>query len=155
MATPERLMPRLDRIDPIANARRKFGREGLFEFAKSAVKLCLVSGLLGWFLAQQGNVKGFSRAIFSGLPTCELARVIRDQVLPHTDLHGLYHVAAQPISKYDLLEIVNREYGKGLKIEPDDHLKIDRSLNASRFREATGYVAPAWPDLIAQMREFR
>jgi len=112
-------------------------------------------GLIGWFLAQQGNVKGFSRAIFSGLPTCELARVIRDQVLPHTDLHGLYHVAAQPISKYDLLEIVNREYGKGLKIEPDDHLKIDRSLNASRFWEATGYVAPAWPDLIAQMREFR
>ncbi len=112
-------------------------------------------GLIGWFLAQQGNVKGFTHAIFSGLPTCELARVIRDQVLPHKDLHGLYHVAAQPISKYELLEIVNREYGKGLKIEPDGNLKIDRSLNASRFREVTGYVAPAWPDLIAQMREFR
>jgi len=112
-------------------------------------------GLIGWFLAQQVNVKGFTRAIFSGLPTCELARVIRDQVLPRTDLHGLYHVAGQPISKYDLLEIVNREYEKGLKIEPDDHLIIDRSLNASRFREATGYVAPAWPDLVAQMREFR
>lgn len=112
-------------------------------------------GLIGWFLAQQGPVKGFTRAIFSGLPTCELARVIRDQVLPHTDLRGLYHVATQPISKYDLLEIVNREYGKGLKIEPDDNLKIDRSLNASRFREATGYVATTWTDLIAQMREFR
>lgn len=111
--------------------------------------------LIGWFLAQQGNVKGFTHAIFSGLPTCELARVIRDKVLPRTDLHGLYHVAAQPISKYDLLEIVNREYGKGLKIEPDCNLKIDRSLNASRFREVTGYVAPAWPDLIAQMRQFR
>lgn len=112
-------------------------------------------GLIGWFLAQQGNVKGFTHAIFSGLPTCELARVIRDQVLPHKDLHGLYHVAAQPISKYDLLEIANREYGKGLKIEPDGNLKIDRSLNASRFREVTGYIAPTWPDLIAQMREFR
>lgn len=111
--------------------------------------------LIGWFLAQQGNVKGFTHAIFSGLPTCELARVIRDKVLPRTDLHGLYHVAAQPISKYDLLEIVNLEYGKGLKIEPDCNLKIDRSLNASRFREVTGYVAPAWPDLIAQMRQFR
>ncbi len=112
-------------------------------------------GLIGWFLAQRGCVKGYTKAIFSGLPTCELARVIRDLVLPHTDLHGLYHVAAQPISKYDLLEMVNREYDNGLKIEPDDHLKIDRSLNASRFREATGYVPPAWPELIAQMREFR
>ncbi|MEK9775740.1 MAG: SDR family oxidoreductase [Quisquiliibacterium sp.] len=111
--------------------------------------------LIGWFLAQQGNVKGFTQAIFSGLPACEFARVICDKVLPRTDLHGLYHVAAQPISKYDLLAIVNREYGKGLKIEPDCSLKIDRSLNASRFREATGYVAPAWPDLIAQMRQFR
>lgn len=112
-------------------------------------------GLIGWFLAQQGTVKGFTRAIFSGLPSCELARVIRDQILPHTDLHGIYHVAAQPISKFDLLEIVNRAYGKGLKIEPDDYLKIDRSLNASRFLAATGYVAPAWPDLISQMHEFR
>jgi dTDP-4-dehydrorhamnose reductase len=112
-------------------------------------------GLIGWFLAQQGNVKGYTRAIFSGLPTCELARVIRDLVLPHAELHGVYHVAAHPISKYDLLHMVNREYDKGLKIEPDDHLNIDRSLNASRFQEATGYVAPAWSDLIAQMREFR
>jgi dTDP-4-dehydrorhamnose reductase len=117
-------------------------------------ELSSAHGLVGWFLAQQGNVKGYTRAIFSGLPTGELARIIRDLVLPRADLHGLYHVAAQPISKYDLLEMVNQEYDKGLKIEPDDHLKIDRSLNASRFREATGYVAPAWPDLIAQMREF-
>jgi dTDP-4-dehydrorhamnose reductase len=112
-------------------------------------------GLIGWFLAQQGNVKGYTRAIFSGLPTCELARVIRDLVLPHAGLHGLYHVASHPISKYDLLHMVNHEYEKGLKIEPDDHLKIDRSLNASRFLEATGYIAPDWPYLIAQMREFR
>lgn len=112
-------------------------------------------GLIGWFLSQQGFVKGYTEAIFSGLPTCELVRVVRDFVIPNTQLHGLYHVAAEPISKYDLLQIVNREYGKNLQIEPDDQVKINRSLDASRFREATGYVAPAWPDLIAKMREFR
>ncbi len=112
-------------------------------------------GLVGWFLSQQGRVKGYTEAIFSGLPTCELARVVRDFVIPNTGIHGLYHVAAEPISKHDLLQIVNREYGKNLKIEPDDQVKINRSLDASRFREATGYVASAWPDLIAQMREFR
>lgn len=112
-------------------------------------------GLIDWFLSQQARVKGYTEAVFSGLPTCELARVVRDFVIPHASLRGVYHVAAEPISKHDLLQIVNREYGKNLQFEPDDQVKINRSLDASRFREATGYVAPAWPDLIAQMREFR
>ena len=112
-------------------------------------------GLIDWFLSQQARVKGYTKAVFSGLPTCELARVVRDFVIPHASLRGVYHVAAEPISKHDLLQIVNREYGKNLQIEPDDQVKINRSLDASRFREATGYVASAWPDLIAQMREFR
>lgn len=111
-------------------------------------------GLIAWFLAQQGSVKGYTHAIFSGLPTCELARVIRDFVIPRPDLHGLYHVAAEPISKCELLQLVNQAYGKGLQIVPDGLLKIDRSLNGSRFREGTGYVAPSWPQLVAEMRAF-
>jgi len=112
-------------------------------------------GLVGWFLSQQERIRGYTEAIFSGLPTCELARVVRDFVIPNTGLQGLYHVAAEPISKHDFLKIVNREYGKNLQIEPDDKVKINRSLDASRFREATGYVSPTWPDLIAQMRKFQ
>lgn len=112
-------------------------------------------GLIDWFLSQQARVKGYTEAVFSGLPTCELARVVRDFVIPLASLSGVYHVAAEPISKHDLLKIVNREYGKNLQIDPNDQVKINRSLDASLFREATGYVAPAWPDLIAQMREFR
>lgn len=111
--------------------------------------------LIGWFLSQQGSVKGYTRAIFSGLPTCELARVIRDIVLGRPDMSGLYHVAAAPISKYELLKLVNKEYGKGLEIVADDGLMIDRSLNAGHFREATGYVAPPWPQLVALMRSFQ
>ncbi|MFO7712892.1 dTDP-4-dehydrorhamnose reductase family protein, partial [Desulfosarcina sp.] len=57
-------------------------------------------GLLGWFLAQQGRIKGYTRAVFSGLPTVELARVVRDVVLPRPELSGLYHVAGAPIAKY-------------------------------------------------------
>lgn len=112
-------------------------------------------GLIGWFLAQEGSIKGYSKAIFSGLPACELARVIGDFVIPRPDLDGLYHVAAEPISKYELLKLVNREYGKGLRIEPDEQLKINRSLNAGRFQQATGYQAPPWPQLISQMRAFQ
>ncbi|MGE8189447.1 dTDP-4-dehydrorhamnose reductase family protein [Pseudomonas sp. NPDC086278] len=110
--------------------------------------------LVGWFLAQQGSVQGFTGAIFSGLPTMELARVINEYVLPRPDLHGLYHVATQPINKYDLLKLVAKTYGKDTEIVPSDRLTIDRSLNADRFREATGYVAPEWPVLVQNMHDF-
>jgi dTDP-4-dehydrorhamnose reductase len=112
-------------------------------------------GLIGWFLSQQGLVKGYTKAIFSGLTTYELSHIIRDYIIVNNDLCGLYHLAAEPISKHDLLHIVNREYGKALQIEPDETVRINRSLDASRFSKVTGYVAPTWPHLIAQMREFQ
>ena len=113
------------------------------------------NGLVGWFLGQNGTVKGFRRAIFSGLPTCELGRVIRDEVIPRVDLHGVYHVASEPISKYELLNLIKQIYGKDIEIVPDDCLILDRSLNADRFREATNYVPPDWASLISQMKAFQ
>lgn len=111
-------------------------------------------GLLGWVLSQRGSVKGFTRAIFSGLPTFELARVMRDFVLPSPDIRGVYHVAADPISKHDLLSLIVRFYDLPIEIEPDEALAIDRSLDATRFRALTGYVAPAWPELVRAMHDF-
>lgn len=109
------------------------------------------SSLVDWFLSQEGTVKGYSQAFFSGLPTVELARVIMEFVIPQPTLHGLYHVSAQPIDKLTLLQYVAKTYQKDIHIVPDDHLKIDRSLDSSRFRTATGYVPPAWTDLIQTM----
>lgn len=118
-------------------------------------ELATTHGLIGWFLSQEGRVKGYARAIFSGLPTVELSRVVRDFVLPRSDLFGLYHVAAEPISKLSLLRLVANIYGKSIEIIPDEAVAIDRSLNAERFREATGYVTPPWPELIRLMFEFK
>jgi dTDP-4-dehydrorhamnose reductase len=111
--------------------------------------------LIEWFLAQEGSTRGFTRALFSGLPTVELARVVRDHVLEQRDLAGLYHVSAEPISKYDLLQLVADVYGKRINIEPDDGLVIDRSLDSTRFRNATGCVVPSWPELIRRMHQWR
>ena len=110
--------------------------------------------LIGWFLAQEQNVKGFRRAIFSGLPTVEIARVIRDYVIPNSQLRGLYHVSSKPINKYDLLKLVAHAYGKKIQIELDDQFVIDRSLDSSRFRDLTGYAPPSWPDLVSAMQQF-
>ena len=112
-------------------------------------------GLVDWFLSQQDRCNGYTRAIFSGLPTVALAGVVRDVVLPHPELSGVYHVAAQAISKFDLLALIADVYGKKIEIVASDRLVIDRSLNAQRFNEATGYVPPSWPELIALMNSYK
>lgn len=109
--------------------------------------------LVDWFLSQQGEVRGFTKAIFSGLPTVELALVMKDFVVPHPELSGLYHVAAEPIDKLRLLSLVASQYGKQIGIRPDDALVINRSLDGSRFAQETGYVAPEWPELVRRMHE--
>jgi dTDP-4-dehydrorhamnose reductase len=109
-------------------------------------------GLIEWFLAQEKQCRCFPRAVFSGLPTVTLAQIIRDIVIPRQDLSGIYHVAARPISKYDMLRLVAGAYGKTIELIRDESVVIDRSLNADRFRAATGYVPPEWPELIRMMR---
>jgi dTDP-4-dehydrorhamnose reductase len=112
------------------------------------------SALIDWFLSQTGSIKGFRKAIYSGVPTVELARIMKDFVLPNRELRGVYHVAAAPIAKFDLLTLVAKIYGKSIEIVPYDQFQIDRSLDAERFRKATGYVAPEWPALIQTMHQF-
>lgn len=107
-------------------------------------------GLLEWFLAQN-QCKGFRHAIFSGLPSVEFARVVRDIVIPNQSLSGLYHVGANPIDKLSLLQIVARIYQKDISIVIDETFRINRSLNTDKFSIATGYRAPAWPELIEAM----
>lgn len=112
------------------------------------------NGLVEWFLAQEGQVRGFTKAVFSGLSTLELSRVIRDRVLPRPELRGLYHVSVEPIAKHDLLRLVADIWSKDIEIVPDDRLRIDRSLDSSRFRAATGYTPPSWPEMVAAMKAF-
>jgi dTDP-4-dehydrorhamnose reductase len=108
-------------------------------------------GLLEWFLSQQGQCRCYTRAIFSGFPTIVLADLVRDVVIPRPDLHGVYHLASRPISKFDLLRMVAERYGKNIELIPDDRENPDRTLVAARFEKATGYVAPDWPTLVDLM----
>lgn len=112
-------------------------------------------GLLEWFLSQAGQCRGFNRAIFSGLPNTVFAEVVRDYVIPRPDISGLYHVGASPISKCELLKLIGTAYGQSVHIVPDNEFVIDRSLNSERFYIETGYLAPAWPELIQLMHSQR
>lgn len=111
------------------------------------------NGLVEWFLGQHGKVRGFTNAIFSGLTTDELARVLARQVLPRPELRGVWHVSAEPISKFDLLQVIKAAYRLDTEIEPDPTVAINRALDSMRFRQATGYAPPSWPEMIARMRD--
>jgi dTDP-4-dehydrorhamnose reductase len=108
-------------------------------------------GLIEWFLSQTQKVRGFRKAIYTGFPTIELARIIRDYILPNPALSGVYHVSSGPISKYDLLRLVAERYGKEIEIEPYDDFMQDRSLDSTIFREITGYQPPSWDKLVEMM----
>jgi dTDP-4-dehydrorhamnose reductase len=112
------------------------------------------NGLLAWFLSQRSAVRGYTQAVFSGLPTVELARVIHEHVIPNPQLHGVYHVSAEPINKYELLKLIAGVYGRDIEIAPDADPVIDRSLDSTRFRAATGYRPPDWPELVRRMHQF-
>lgn len=107
------------------------------------------SGLLEWFLSQRGGtVKGFKTAIFSGVTTHVLSQVIGDVIEAHRGLSGLYHVAAAPVNKLDLLRLLDVAFRTGTTIVPADDVRIDRSLNGARFQAATGWSAPEWPAMV-------
>lgn len=110
------------------------------------------NGLIEWFLSAPGPVKGFRRAVFSGLPTVVLAEIIRDLVIPDIGLRGLYHLSGDPINKYDLLLQTASTYNLDKVIEPQEEPRIDRSLDSERFRTATGYRPEPWPDMLEKMR---
>lgn len=110
-------------------------------------------GLIDWFLSQEGKMRGFTQAIYTGFPTVEMARIIAEYVIPNEDLSGLYQVSSSPISKYELLRLVADQYNKRIEIEPYAEFSCDRSLDSSRFRAATGYRPPSWEELVTLMHD--
>ncbi len=109
-------------------------------------------GLFEWFFSHRGEiVPGFTRARFSGLTTAELSRVVADIIQHRPDLRGVWHVAGDPINKFDLLTIVNDAFGLGSTLRPDESFVCDRTLDASRFMNATGYRPPSWAAMVAEM----
>lgn len=107
--------------------------------------------LVDWFLNQQKQVNGFSKAIFSGLPTCYVAKLLSEKILPKRELSGLYHLSVNPIDKLSLLELISETYRFDIEINKSEDLVIDRSLDSSCLRHEIGNNVPSWNELIQQM----
>lgn len=108
--------------------------------------------LVDWFLSNRdGKVNGFTRAIYSGFPTLVFAHIIRDLIIKHPELNGLYNVSSEPINKFDLLNLIEREYKANVTITPCEELEIDRSLDSTKFRSETGFQPLSWPEMVRLM----
>jgi dTDP-4-dehydrorhamnose reductase len=107
------------------------------------------ASLLEWFLRNPSTtVSGYTRSIYSGVTTNELSRIVGDIISRKPELSGVFQVASEPISKYELLLKIRKAFARTTEIVPDDREKIDRSMSGAKFHDATGYTAPGWDDLV-------
>jgi dTDP-4-dehydrorhamnose reductase len=113
------------------------------------------ASLLEWFASQRGKtIKGFNKAIYSGVSTSVLANLTGNLLSMFPDLSGIYHVSSNLITKYDLLVKLRDKLGwSDIAIEPDDSVIIDRSLNSACFNEVTGWQAPSWDEMINDLAQ--
>jgi dTDP-4-dehydrorhamnose reductase len=149
--------------EDVANAEDLYGRTKFLGEVTGENCLTLRTSIIGreletlhslveWFLSNRGGkVRGFTKAIYTGFPTIVMANIIADVIENHENLSGLYHVASEPINKYDLLLLLRDAYKVDIEIEPFDDFVLDRSLNANKFNEATGFKPQPWTDLINEM----
>jgi len=109
-------------------------------------------GLFNWFMKQNRTIKGYTRAMWTGLTTLELAKTMEQAAKKRAS--GLYNmVYSEPISKYDLLKLFNKYMRNDeLNIEPFDGFVADKSLKRTRFE--FDYVVPDYETMVSEMAEW-
>ncbi len=110
--------------------------------------------LVDWFLSRRGqDATGFSRALYTGLPTVVMAELVARALGEWRGLDGVWQATSAAISKFDLLALINAEYGLGVRLARDDGFHCDRRLDGAAFTARTGWRAPEWPDMVRLMHE--
>lgn len=118
------------------------------------LELARKSSLIEWFLAQTGDIHGYRRAVYSGLTTLEMARVIDHILCNCPTLSGVWHVASSPITKYDILSILIKLLDiNDVNLVPYDDFVANRSLKAERFQHETGYTPPSWGTMLEELAQ--
>ena len=110
------------------------------------------NSLVEWFLSYRGEtVNGYSNVIYSGLPTTEISKIIHEKIIPNVNLKGIINISSNPISKFELLKKIKKYYNKKVKINIDNSIISNRSLDSNLFNNKTGYLAPDWDVLVKEM----
>ncbi len=107
--------------------------------------------LFHWFMMQEGTINGFTKAIWSGVSTLELAKVVKLAI--ENDITGLYHVANnKSINKYKLLKLFKKYTKKDIEILPIDGRVVDKSFIDTR--KELKYTIPSYENMVKDMIDF-
>ncbi len=108
------------------------------------------NGLFNWFMNQEGEIKGYRRAIWNGITTFELARSI--EAAMETQVTGLYHLVPDGnISKYELLLAMKRVFKKDrIEVAPVDEPVSDKTL--INTRKDLPAIDPDYEAMLEQMK---
>ncbi len=108
------------------------------------------SELLDWFLHQRGqSIGGFSKALYTGISTLEMSRIVGDIIEHHSGLAGLYQLSMpQAIDKYSLICLFRDAFGMDVEIAPNDSVEVKANLIGDKLREAIGYELPSWEEMV-------
>jgi len=106
--------------------------------------------LFHWFMNQQGDISGFTKAIWSGVTTIELSKAVKWSI--DNDITGLYHVTNNTsISKYELLKLFQKYTKKDISIKPVDGKNVDKSFIDTRL--LMNYKIPSYDQMIKNMAD--
>ena len=127
--------------------------EGCITLRTSMIGLELANrlSLVEWALAQQGQISGYRHVLYSGLTTMELTRAIDEILVRHSGIHGIWHLASEPISKYDLLDGLFRRIGRDGDVRPEDGVVSNRTMSGEAFEKATGFRVMSWDDMLDEL----
>ena len=109
-------------------------------------------GLLNWFLKQEGPINGYTKAMWTGQTTLQLAKTMEQAALRRA--HGLYNtVPNKSISKYDLLKLFNKYLRNDrIQINPVEGVNADKSLKRTKFE--FDYLIPDYETMVKEMAEW-
>ena len=151
--------------DTTPNALDYYGKtKGLGEvFSKNA--LTLRSSMIGpelfnktelfeWVINnKEREINGFSRVMYSGVTTVYMARLLTDLIENKKNLSGIYNIASNPISKFELLHLINENFNLGLFINKDQSITSNKTLDTSKIENELGIKSPSWSELIIELKK--
>jgi len=107
--------------------------------------------LFEWILSQNGGIiNGYRKALYTGLTTMALSRVIAKVIAQHSDLTGVWQVASPEISKYELVRELIEKLKLNIELREDSIFECDRRLDGTAFERETGIVVPSWNEMLQE-----
>ena len=151
--------------DATPNALDYYGKtKGLGEI-NSKSSLTIRSSMIGpelynktelfeWIINnKEKEINGFSRVMYSGVTTVYMARLLADLIDNHKNLSGIYNIASNPISKFELLHLINDNFNLGFLINKDQNITSNKTLDTSKIEKELGIKPPSWNQLIIELKK--